>query len=741
MQFPSDDSSSNYPRRTEVVQGTQNVIDTELRFFSKAQTKIDTYMNFTRPPLALGLDQIRKAFLQSRDRGIYLRYITEITKENLSYCKELMKIINELRHLDAIKGNFMISESEYVAPLILFEHGKIAAQAVYSNIREVVEQQQYIFDNIWNKAIPADQRIKEIEEGRLMHYETKLFKYEDEIISRIKDALETSNEILVCSQPVGLQLIYNNFFELNKKILDKHRKGQHKGIRWITTIDKDSKDLAGMFLNSGMCIRHIRTLLPMNFCVTDKDFLGSMETMKDGRMVQSLLTSNEPSYVNHFRSFFEELWKNGIDAKAKIVNIEADADLADIEVIQSSSRAEKLYLDIVGNAQKEIITMFPTANAFLRQNKIGAIEAAKAARLRNVKIRILMPRDKSTEQLVDSLIEKDRHPTDAYRDNNIDVRYIEQAILDTHATILVVDRKVSLVMEIRDDSKTTFDEAIGLSTYSNSKAGVLSYVSIFENLWLQTELYQQIKDSNTRLEVANQQLASANEQLKIHHTMQQEFINIAAHELRTPIQPILGLSQMLRLKIKDPEYADFLNIIVRNATRLQRLTEDILDVQKIESQTLKLNKARFNLSDSISNLVQDYKNQLEKEQKGTIRLLLELSILSPIFIEADRSRLTQVISNLINNAVKFTKDGTISVCAKSIQKSKEVIVIVKDTGEGIGSDILPRLFSKFASKSYHGTGLGLFISKGIIEAHGGKIWAENNSDGKGATFSFSLPAA
>ena len=101
--------------------------------------------------------------------------------------------------------------------------------------------------------------------------------------------------------------------------------------------------------------------------------------------------------------------------------------------------------------------------------------------------------------------------------------------------------------------------------------------------------------------------------------MQQEFINIAAHELRTPIQPILGLSQMLRLKIKNPEYADSLNIIVRNAMRLQRLTEDILDVQKIESRTLKLNKARFNLIDSISNLAQHYKNQLEKDEKRTIR--------------------------------------------------------------------------------------------------------------------------
>ena len=139
--------------RPELIQGTQNVINAEVPVFSKAQTRADTYMNYTRPPLAIGLDPIRKAFLQAKDRGIYLRYITEITKENLSYCKELMRIVDELRHLDGIKGNFMVSKSEYIAPLILFEHGKIALQAVYSNMNEVVEQQQYLFDNFWRRQL------------------------------------------------------------------------------------------------------------------------------------------------------------------------------------------------------------------------------------------------------------------------------------------------------------------------------------------------------------------------------------------------------------------------------------------------------------------------------------------------------------------------------------------------------------------------------------------------------------
>src|SRR5712692_6951321 len=150
---------------TKIIQGTSDVIAAEVAFFSPTKKKVDTYMNYTRPPLAIGLDPIRKAFLDAKNRGVHLRYLTEITKDNLSYCKELMKIVDELRHLDGIKGNFMVSDTEYVAPLILFEHGKIAPQGVYSNAKEVVEQQQYLFDNFWRQGISGKKKIKENEEA------------------------------------------------------------------------------------------------------------------------------------------------------------------------------------------------------------------------------------------------------------------------------------------------------------------------------------------------------------------------------------------------------------------------------------------------------------------------------------------------------------------------------------------------------------------------------------------------
>jgi signal transduction histidine kinase len=250
------------------------------------------------------------------------------------------------------------------------------------------------------------------------------------------------------------------------------------------------------------------------------------------------------------------------------------------------------------------------------------------------------------------------------------------------------------------------------------------------------------KHLNRLVKERTRELEIANEQLKVHDKMQKEFINIAAHELRTPIQPILGLSEVLRSKEEDEEKCRLVDIISRNAKRLQRLTEDILDVTRIESQSLRLKKEKFILNDLVLSIIEEYKKEIGDDNKSNIKLLYNPIEDNNIIVEADRYRITQVTSNLMDNAIKFTKEGgggTVSINIKKKESNSWVIVSVKDTGGGIDPEIMPRLFTKFTSKSFKGTGLGLFISKSIIEAHGGKIWAENNIDGKGATFSFSLP--
>jgi signal transduction histidine kinase len=305
---------------------------------------------------------------------------------------------------------------------------------------------------------------------------------------------------------------------------------------------------------------------------------------------------------------------------------------------------------------------------------------------------------------------------------------------------LVVDIFSQIIMSY---SAASFDTAHNVA-HVLKDAGY--FINIIALALSSIEYNARLRQSNNMLIEREETIRVQYERLKESDNMKNEFINVAAHELRTPIQPILSLTEVLRSKISNTEQQEVSDVILRNAKRLQRLTNDILDVTRIESQSLNLKKEWFDLNDVISNTVDDIitNTELTKPFEKRIKLLYQPH---DIFVEADKARITQVIFNLLNNAVKFTEakeNGTegeriVSIAAENTDDS-QAVVTVRDSGIGIDMEILPRLFEKFASKSYQGTGLGLFISKSIVEAHGGKIWAENNTkERNGATFRFSLP--
>ena len=356
----------------------------------------------------------------------------------------------------------------------------------------------------------------------------------EEIGKQIIILAKTSNEIsLVCSFG-GMQGIYDNdkFFDQYKKLLDRYKRGEHKGIRWITSIlgvklEKDDIDLIKTFLDLGMQIRHVKNLSLMNFAVSDNMLNATIEKMEGGKMVQNLLTSNDPNYVKHFYSIFEELWNDAIDAADRIKDIEEGIDFADIEVIQNPKTAITRAWRLLKYAKEEVLILFSSTKAFQRQIQMGVLQFLnEAATKRNVKVRILLPKSKDEISSRSDLIVldqtlKERETENAYQ---IDVRLVEESI-PIRITVIVIDRKECMLIELKDDTQNDSFHAPGLSVYSNSKAIVLSYASIFESLWVKTETY---------------------EKLKTYSKMQTEFINNAAHELRTPIQPILAISEVLR---------------------------------------------------------------------------------------------------------------------------------------------------------------------------------------------------
>ncbi|MFL6407327.1 MAG: ATP-binding protein [Nitrososphaeraceae archaeon] len=553
--------NNNSSERTEVLHGEENVMNAILRFLSQAH-RIDSCGDLKALSAAIGVEAYKKLLFDLRNRGIKLRYITEITKENIQYCKEMMKFAEEVSHVDGIKANFFfVSETEYIATAARQEAQSVP-QVIYSNVKDIVMQQRYIFESFRNRAISGDQKIRQIEEG---------------------------------------------------------------------------------------------------------------------------------------------------------------VDLGKTEIIQNSYRTKELFIDLVSSAADEILLILPTVNAFYREERIGLIHLLReAVEQRGVNVKVLIPSSDAIERILQKSEKGEEEKQKKFEIRRIDLTS------EIKNTILVTDRKASLVTELIDNSKENFVEATGLATYSTSEPTIKSYTSIFQNFWKQVELY---------------------EQLKIHDKMQKEFIDIAAHELRTPIQPILSLSGVLRSTTKDTSQYELLDAIIRNAKRLRQLTEDVLDVARIESKLLTLRKNHFDLKKLILNTIADYTTQIIKEGKDNkVKMELATKEGEDYNVYGDRERITQVISNLLNNAIKFTEEGTIIAKIEKSKNNKDnnkegviVVVSIQDTGKGIDPTIRDKLFEKFATKSEKGMGLGLYLSRKIIEADGGEIWGSNNTNGKGATFGFSLP--
>jgi two-component system, OmpR family, sensor histidine kinase VicK len=593
----------------------------------------------------MGVDAIKNERIKGKKRGVHFRYVTEIINDNISYCKELSEFA-EIRHLNGVKGNFEVSKNgirgakgEYIATATLQEAEPVA-QLIYSNVKEIVEQQQFVFDTLWNKAIPFQVRLKEIEEG---------IKPESiEIIVDPKEALEAEYRLLKSAKE-EVQMIFStvNTFLLQERQLDitkmlTNLSKQGVRIRVLTPIDNDVKELLSNLKNQ-------------------------QEEEKYHRQEQQLSYQKNNNNNNS---------NNAANNNNSNSNTNANS-IIDVQDIAPSS--------------------------------------------------------------------------------------------SINAKIILVDKQDSLAMEIKDGIKDNLDDTIGLSTYSNSKSTVTSYSAIFENLSKQNHIYKQLKEAYQKVENTN--------------AIQREFINIAAHELRTPIQPILGYAELLLEEETDDRKKQALMGIVHNSERLQKLASDILDIARIESNTFRLNKKSLNLNSAISNVVKDYVKRLEQRKARDIaglisnvnanniknndnqnsgktmetKLFLKSNLKEDIFVEADEERITQVMYNILDNAFKFTdSDGSVIVTVEKQQvqaqqlgedieqgqqeqEQQYAIITIKDTGLGIHPEILPRLFSKFATKSHRGTGLGLYISKNIIEAHGGKLYAANNTDGKGATFTIVLP--
>jgi signal transduction histidine kinase len=733
---------------TEIIDGTENILNRAIEGLSLTKERFDNCIDHTCPPSYVLTGQIWNKCIELWNRGVRLRFISEITSENISYCKEIMKIA-ELRHLDRIRGNFGISDGRDYRATARMQQGQPPIQAIRSTIKTFVDQQQYFFETLWNKAVPGEKKIREIEEGiptevtEIWYGLENITKKSWDVLSRAK---RTSDYCHDSKSPAYLVSNENSF-----QIIKQLRAG---GIRqrFVTEITNDNvrycKELAKY-----VELRHLDGVKG-NFGITDSKEYGAAANIYDLQYPLEFIYSNVRSFVDQQQYFFDTLWSKAIPADKRIREIEEGVEPETVQTLNNSSEIQNLANQLVGGAKKELLIVFPTAAEFYRQHnnsngflkklmllqqEKGISSSKKEKVAGTLDIRIAVPGDNANDSLhhfqnlSQKAIQEKYYSPMRIRS---EIRYID-AVLSTNVAVIIVDRKHSLVIEVKDDKDdddydyyslksnnvvtekgNPVQKVHGLAIYTNSSALVMSTVSMFELLWTHIELY---------------------EELKLRDIERREFIDVAAHELRGPLQPILGLTKEIRSRYDLGKDDKMLGAILKSAANLQKLANNILDVARIESKSLELKISKFDLNALVRDAIDDCKYELQR--KNAVKIQFR-SGYKHLLINADKHRIHQVVYNLLANAIKFTHSGLISISA--YKKDEKIIIFsVRDTGQGIEEEIMPKLFEKFAtSPARNGTGLGLFISRKIIDAHGGNIYGINNpahSGGKGATFTFTLP--
>ncbi len=571
-----------------------------------------------------------------------------------------------------------------------------------------------------------------------------------DIVSKLLPFLSNSMDTLdICLESKRVGILLNNTL---KNIIIKS-KTQGTRIRLLTDINMENlphcKELSYILDNESF---HCLSDLKNSFAINESQYVVIFDSENNGLGKESPLSPfhirvtsiDNIEIVNQQHNVFDFLWDRSMSA-GKVIKIldrqklqETEEEKEFLEVITDHNEASETFVNLAKSVRYEALLLLSNAKAMIREQKIGVLQELVNASNRGAEVKIVSPLDAENADIVIWLSK-----------NAPNIKILDKD--PTSITIFIVDNERFFKAELKQEDENLFPLAIGFVVYSNSKPTVSAFKSFFNLFWKQSNL-------NEKLIKVNEEIRKANEKLKKTDQAKDEFLNIAAHELRNPIQIIATNADLLQRQLlnrgiikdkgtdNDDRFGELLFAISRNTDKMIRLSTVLLDIGRIEFGTFKLDlEDNVNLENLILELVEDMN---QKYHLNTVSILYNSKVtMEETVVRCDRTRITQVLINLLENAIRFTKDGGITI---SIDKNTttpmpnpnsqiQLITRIKDTGFGIDEQIKSRLFEKFASKSTNGTGLGLYLSKNIIEAHGGKIWAKNNEDGKGSTFSFSLP--
>ncbi|MEJ7642118.1 MAG: HAMP domain-containing sensor histidine kinase [Candidatus Nitrosocosmicus sp.] len=611
---------------TKIISSIQDITETIVKFYTNVSSRCDGYGITTGTTLMNESRIIKNIILHLKSKGIRLRIITEVTPDNIEYCKEIMSNI-ELRHLEGVKGGMAVSDTEYITTSTI-KDGESGTQLFYSNGRQIVEQQQHIFEIIWDKSTPAEQKILQIEQG-----------LKPEVVDIVNDPLKSRN----------------------------------------------------------------------------------------------------------------------------------------------------MFIDNLKSSKEEILLLLPSFKSFDNQKKMGLLKIDNyLPKTHNIKIKILVNHENQVYESSSKFLSDKQL-------NNTSIRYLltdTESNNQSHTVVIIIDKKTLLILELKGDYQDSFEKSIKFLVYSNNKSIVLSNAIIFDALWDHAELVKQFKHINEKLqlqefelekqivdktqglriiyndlkksniEISNKEenLRKINKELINAEKSKSEFISMLSHELRTPLVPIKGYAEMLLkpqlLGELNEKQLKAIQSIYRNIKKQESLVDDVLDSAKLDLGQLYLSKKEVTISDLFANVMNDSKHMAEEKK---VSLSTHINTKTKNKIYCDEKRIEQVLSNLIKNSIDFVakKEGKIMLTIdddnSNINNNSDnsgilsnVVFTVKDNGKGIPKDKMDNLFKRFyqidssRTRKHGGSGLGLAICKGIVEAHGGRIWIDDNHS-KGVTIKFTIP--
>jgi len=427
--------------KSEILYGSENAVKRGVMFMKNTKIRMDITFDKNAPSIVVQIPAYYEGYKKIIGRGAKIRCITDVTSENILSCKKLLNMVTELRHLNGLKGGIAVNESEYMATTVLHT-GKPLTEVIYSNVDEVVAQGQYTFESLWKNAVPAMQKIIEIERG-IEPIFTKTLQDDEEIYDTIFNVIKESKFLLVCSPIGGLQVSHQHFLKINRQILRDYNSGKRGGIKWITSLnDKNDIKLGNLFSKYGMKIRHTSDRPSINFVISDKYFASTTEKMINGDMISNLLFSNDPVYLEHFSTIFDNSWKNSVHLEHRIKEIN-DANLFKARVIVNPRTSFRLINQAFTSAKKEILIILPSINGLLRLINSGSLERLNELGSKGISVKILIIQSHKISHIKDI---KTEYPEIEFR--------TPQFHFPIKNRITIVDRNKTIILKIKDDTKT-----------------------------------------------------------------------------------------------------------------------------------------------------------------------------------------------------------------------------------------------------------------------------------------------